>query len=415
MALGFIITIRIMKKTLFSLGAFLFSTALIAQNKVVNNIQKGEVVNSKAPEARAASAGPESQWLSWASALFNNPEDFDIDPMAYSITLMPDSSTQINYSDGSYGHVWMHSVGSIFDPAVDASDDILEWLDDDNAYTVDSVAVPYLYERNLGSSIVDTLRIQILSHSTNVSSLINGGNPVEGSDFQTVSYNYVNNTVHNGVAAGQVAHEILVPLTEADTASSSWNYIEVAVPSMNVAAGERFGIFIDFIPGYSYAFGDSLENLNSFNTIGFEENDGEDALYLNTLNKSYVLPSEIRYDTDEGWAGTYIPTMAYTETFVYEHFLFEAKISSPNVGTVELDGISFDVSPNPSNGVITISSTEDLNNVNLNVVNLIGQTVMNTTINGTSSNLDLTSLNKGIYLMNFNMEGKTVTKKIVLK
>ncbi len=420
MALRILITIRIMKKTLFSLGAFLFSTALIAQNKVEGHILKVEKETVQAPVAKSTAAGAESKWIGWGSTLLDNPENFEIDanPSTFVMTLMPDSLTQIHYSDDSFGHVWTHSAGNIVDLSVDPSEDIYEWLDDDNSFTVDSVRIAYFYERNLESSVVDTLRIQILNHSNVVNSLITiiDGDTisVEGSDFQVVNYTYVDDNTFNGVTASQVVQTILIPLTEADSVSNFAAWMMAPV-DFDVAAGDRFGVFVDFIPGYSYSHGDSLENLNSFRILSMEETAGATPIYANTFNKSYFLRSSIRYDESEGWNDFYQPTMSYTEGFIWEHHIFDYKISSPNVGTVELAGISFDVNPNPSNGYVTISSTEELNNVNLNIINLIGQSVMNTTINGMITSLDLTELRKGIYLMNFEMEGKTITKKIVLK
>jgi hypothetical protein len=403
-----------MKKTLFSLGVFLFSTALVAQNKVDNTVRPMKKIK-QSHVAKSFSLGPESEWISWGGMLADNADDFSIDPSFWQMSMMPDSLTLIGpFTDGTYGSQWIHSAATIVDP----TEDLYDWLDENNSYTIDSLSIAYIYERNLDASVVDTMRIQVINHISNTSGfdLDNDGNTDEETIFAFLEYDYDPN-VFKGVLGSQVSQEILVPLTSSDTAVDAWRYLDIAVPGTeNRAAGERFGIAVDFIPGYSYSLGDTLNNLNRFGIITFEENEDEEPDYAYSLNRSYFLRSSVRYNINENnWNGVYQPAHGYGANFRFEHHMFYYKLSSPNVGTVELDGTTFEVSPNPSTGFVSIEATEALEGVQLNIFNLVGQSVMTTEINGLNTTLNLSGLDKGIYLMNFNMEGQTITKKIVLK
>ncbi len=85
------------------------------------------------------------------------------------------------------------------------------------------------------------------------------------------------------------------------------------------------------------------------------------------------------------------------------------------VGVNEIDNsIQFNVFPNPSNGVFNINlSSNDENNVNLTVKNVVGQTVLTETVNvagNTRHQIALADYSKGIYFLTI---GNETTKLIV--
>ncbi len=85
------------------------------------------------------------------------------------------------------------------------------------------------------------------------------------------------------------------------------------------------------------------------------------------------------------------------------------------VGVNEIDNsIQFNVFPNPSNGVFNINlSSNDENNVNLTVKNVVGQTVLTETVNvagNTRHQISLADYSKGIYFLTI---GNETTKLIV--
>lgn len=67
--------------------------------------------------------------------------------------------------------------------------------------------------------------------------------------------------------------------------------------------------------------------------------------------------------------------------------------------------------PNPTSDVLKISAAKNIESIS--VFNVLGQKVMTTTIGATSSNLNVSSLAAGTYMMNVTVEGKTGTYKFV--
>ena len=78
---------------------------------------------------------------------------------------------------------------------------------------------------------------------------------------------------------------------------------------------------------------------------------------------------------------------------------------------------NFDISaikfyPNPTNGEITVSLPEM---AKVTLTDLSGKTILNTTLEAGDSTLNLGSLSKGIYLINFAGDNFTKTNKVILK
>lgn len=72
--------------------------------------------------------------------------------------------------------------------------------------------------------------------------------------------------------------------------------------------------------------------------------------------------------------------------------------------------------PNPSSGLIEITYEKINPSIKLTIYNIIGQKVMQLSpfIESSSVTLDLSSVAKGTYFMEFNIENKRVTKKLLL-
>lgn len=74
-----------------------------------------------------------------------------------------------------------------------------------------------------------------------------------------------------------------------------------------------------------------------------------------------------------------------------------------------LEGFSF--YPNPTSGALSLKSVKNIETVV--IFNLLGQKVLGAKVDATSSNLDISRLNVGTYIMQVSVEGKTGTYKIV--
>lgn len=79
----------------------------------------------------------------------------------------------------------------------------------------------------------------------------------------------------------------------------------------------------------------------------------------------------------------------------------------------------FDISPNPNNGVFNINiSVENRATYNLNVRNTLGQIVYSDVLNikgAMTERLDLSSVQKGIYLISLENDTEKLQKKVILK
>ncbi len=74
----------------------------------------------------------------------------------------------------------------------------------------------------------------------------------------------------------------------------------------------------------------------------------------------------------------------------------------------------FKIFPNPSDGRVNIQVENFLSKGQIFVHNTLGQEVLNSSINSPSLDLDLSHLNKGIYLISMNLNGGTHQSKLVL-
>ncbi|MNK10885.1 hypothetical protein D3C87_289180 [compost metagenome] len=67
--------------------------------------------------------------------------------------------------------------------------------------------------------------------------------------------------------------------------------------------------------------------------------------------------------------------------------------------------------PNPIKDVLTIVNNNDIETVN--IVNMLGQTILNKQINNSTAQMDLSSLQSGVYIVNITSGGKNKTIKVI--
>ena len=97
-------------------------------------------------------------------------------------------------------------------------------------------------------------------------------------------------------------------------------------------------------------------------------------------------------------------------SYVGQDFLFSLDITcvlGTNDNTIE--GFSF--YPNPATDAINLNSTENIERVT--IYNILGQKVIDQDINTTSSQLNVSNLVTGAYLMQVSVDGKTATYKVL--
>jgi hypothetical protein len=311
--------------------------------------------------------------------------------------LFPDSTILVDYGTSGFGSTWVHRVGQVFDlnaPVVQL-DGIT--VDQTKKFTIDTLSSMGIYRR-VDNSVVDTLRFRVVVPSV---SQMNG-----------VSY--------FGPTSGVTAN-----LNPGDTVfmiAMDWNFSTLSTPGVifpqTGVFGNKFGVIMDFLPGYSWVPNmDTLQfNKNSW-WFGSYELSGQSTYPIyskSDYNHAAILPKDVRYNNAGGWNDQYIPSFAYMGTnadYRYESLALQVHISQDDAVSVEEinNSTSFSVYPNPSQGNFNISlESEKAETLQLMVTDIIGKTVINKTINVSGKSLETISLNefgKGIYLLNIG--GKT--------
>ncbi|MFT4805831.1 MAG: hypothetical protein ACI83H_002890 [Glaciecola sp.] len=104
---------------------------------------------------------------------------------------------------------------------------------------------------------------------------------------------------------------------------------------------------------------------------------------------------------------TYNNTTVYFDDFSFFHNTTASLKNNAIVG--------FAAYPNPvSKGILNISSASD-SFKNITIFNLLGKQVLSSSFSGIQSNVDVSSISAGIYILKATEAGKTVTKKLVIR
>jgi hypothetical protein len=155
----------------------------------------------------------------------------------------------------------------------------------------------------------------------------------------------------------------------------------------------------------------------------FIDDDGNNTLIFHAkLANGSPLPAWLAFDTI---AGTFTGTPTIIETLnmrvtatdtagAYATTTFKIKVEELNELN-QLDGTSFRIFPNPSNGLINISSNElSGKTVILEISNLEGKVIFKDTIVNNIS-IDISSRPKGIYVIKLIVDNEIITSNICLE
>ena len=87
------------------------------------------------------------------------------------------------------------------------------------------------------------------------------------------------------------------------------------------------------------------------------------------------------------------------------------------VGINELATLDFMLYPNPANDVLFIETGEIIGGFIVNIIDLTGRTVFTKELSSSTVKLELnvSTLNKGMYLVNLQTESATISKRIILQ
>ncbi|MCG2420536.1 T9SS type A sorting domain-containing protein, partial [Aequorivita sp. F47161] len=86
-------------------------------------------------------------------------------------------------------------------------------------------------------------------------------------------------------------------------------------------------------------------------------------------------------------------------------------IDGTNLGVSDNDIVGFSYYPNPTEGIVNLKSVDNIDHVSL--YNLLGQVVIDNRVDATSSQIDISGLSTGTYLMKVTINGETGTYKVL--
>lgn len=327
--------------------------------------------------------------------------------------IFPDSSVLFEYTTG-YSNVNWHAMGQVFDPKGPLWFSKSTKLDSNDTYTVDSLEIPFRYAR-FQTLVPDTLKIQVYVHNQ----LQNYSFTTSGINFKTPEYEYTTNK-------GSVYQEEIVEvLDENDTTSA---FISRVFPiNISVAAGEVMAISVNYIPGHPYSAGDTLFSsstnvANPMNRLDVLIDADPTKTHQNGFFNTGLFIDKTNGNNIGGYAGIYIPGLAYVDDYINSAFGFH--IEAIDVGVESINEFGFSVEqnhPNPFSNQTTVDyKLTSTSNVNLQVFDITGKSVM--TINEGIKNagehkviIDGTNLKAGVYYYTFRTDAGQVTKKMLIQ
>jgi hypothetical protein len=429
-----------MKRTITLFAALLFSAGLSAQG-----LQPGPTpVGGKISEPfsakqlmleKNANKAVQSRWYCYALTMDEvlGTADFNWN------NLFPDTTILVDYGSSGFSGPWIHSLGNMFDP-------VSTWFNDPQyyptdlkvssymPYSLDSIAINFLYDRNLGANIVDTLRFQVAVDpigGTGINFPRGGwlGSQLPHFGADTVWYKRISFTTTNNqlTATPKYTYNVLLNADFfADSLDDGSHIAQFATPQLNnVPADYKVGVFVTFHPGFTWiANTDTLANKNRAVFFSYEEN-GENT-YPNYVkgeyNCSYIGTDDSHFISSSSWFGRTIPTWAYTQPFGYENHLIYYHVTANETGIIENQNYLSLVQnyPNPANNATTIVySLNKASNVSLNVFDITGKQVLSLNegiVNAGQHeiNIDLSKFNSGVYFYTLQAADQKVSRKMIV-
>jgi hypothetical protein len=295
-------------------------------------------------------------------------------------------------------------------------------------YVIDSVSFGYAYERHTAASIKDSVIVELIAENTSLNYSLTGP---PAFPYQDIEYNYLTNKLKPSMT---VLKRVAVALTQLDTCGGAvYKQIKVAVPGVAPQTNsKKIGTVISFKPGYTWTPADTLYDGNQKNIfwiLSVEQNGastdptvyGVSGDYTSDMNMSMFLNTDTRYNiSSTGWNGYLIPTYAFTAPFAYETHDISYRLSVANVGINELESKGFTLNqnvPNPFNNEasITYQLAKDAKSVTLTVTDIMGRMIASEKVNANTGThtVKLNNYQVGLYYYTLNVDGKTITKKMI--
>lgn len=163
-----------------------------------------------------------------------------------------------------------------------------------------------------------------------------------------------------------------------------------------------------------YVFNKNNGAVTEIGDIDYDANFGQGMTYDPLSDKVLMIAfnndiynSEIReFDLATGMS-----TSLGNPTPGLSHFGWGAFYDNNLLNTTETELNDFTLIPNPAQNKIKINATFDINTIE--IYSILGQKIISLTINNTSSEIDISKLSSGAYIVKITSDGKISTQKLI--
>lgn len=193
------------------------------------------------------------------------------------------------------------------------------------------------------------------------------------------------------------------------------SYVDNSATSVDVNQGATANLQVTFDTGYTY---DTHVWVDFNNNFTFEDSEkvftGEStSVQPNVLNASFTIPANAtpgmhRLRIGSADSGQLTPNPCYSGAW---GVTLDFKVNVVELSNATFDDASFVYYPNPVSDVLNISYANEISKVQ--VMNLLGQEVMVKSINATQSQIDMSNLASGSYLVKVTADNKVKTIKVI--
>jgi Secretion system C-terminal sorting domain len=161
--------------------------------------------------------------------------------------------------------------------------------------------------------------------------------------------------------------------------------INIAVTNVESTYDPEIGVYTGSCTGFT-----CLANMDTGNDGGSE---------------SLIIPNSVNGQT------YYINIGHYSDQFDVDEGNFTINVSSPTLANEKFEITKTNLYPNPVKDILNIENQENITNVA--IYNLLGQEVLNKTINNNKTEIDVSGFTSGNYLVKITAENQFQTFKIV--
>ncbi|MBQ1731137.1 MAG: T9SS type A sorting domain-containing protein, partial [Bacteroidales bacterium] len=123
---------------------------------------------------------------------------------------------------------------------------------------------------------------------------------------------------------------------------------------------------------------------------------------------------QFSYDLSQYAGQTLYLAIMCVSNDVFAFFIDDIKITNvADIETVKTDEPNVSIYPNPAKEIVNITLPED--NAQIDIVNVLGQTVKSVNTTSANETISLEGMEKGMYFFCIKMQDKTITKKVIVE